>query len=165
MGPDGPQYPQASLATLVSQGASQPAAILPTTLAPRDDLGAVPIARQRQIVFNEDKQSDKYYIDGRTFDHNRVDTTAQLGTLEEWAIRNDSQEVHSFHIHQGAFQVMSVNGVPYQAQGWQDTVALPMGEEVVIRKPFRDFTGKWVYHCHVLSHEDKGMMAVVEVVP
>ena len=60
---------------------------------------------------------------------------------------------------------MSVNGVPYNARGRQDTIMLPVGGEVVIRKPFRDFIGKCVYHCHILSHEDTGMMAVIEVVP
>jgi suppressor of ftsI len=164
-GPDGNQFPQANLATLVSQGASQPAASLPTTLGPNHDLSATPIAQRREIVFSEDTQTDLYYIDGRAFDHNRVDTTAQFGTVEEWTIRNVSQEQHPFHIHQGGFQVMSVNGVAYNARGQQDTVMLPVGGEVVIRKPFQDFTGKWVYHCHILNHEDAGMMAVIEVVP
>jgi suppressor of ftsI len=164
-GPEGNQFPQANLATLTSQGASQPAASLPTTLAPNDDLGSEPIAQRREIVFSEDPQTDLYYIDGRTFDHNRVDTTARFGTLEEWTIRNDSQEQHPFHIHQGGFQVISVNGVPYTARGLQDTIMLPVGGEVVIRKPFRAFTGKFVYHCHILNHEDAGMMAVIEVFP
>jgi len=116
-------------------------------------------------VFSEDPQTDLYYINGRAFDHNRVDVTAQFGTVEEWTIRNVSQEEHPFHIHQGGFQVMSVNGVPYNARGQQDTVMLPVGGDVVMRKPFRDFTGKFVYHCHILNHEDAGMMAVIEVVP
>ena len=55
--------------------------------------------------------------------------------------------------------------MPYHANSWQDTVSLPMGEEVVIRKPFRNFVGKFVYHCHILNHEDAGMMGQFLVVP
>ncbi len=61
------------------------------------------------------------------------------------------------------FQVMSVNGKPYDATGRQDTVVLPIGGEVVIRIPFQDFDGRFVFHCHILFHEDHGMMAIVDV--
>jgi len=54
------------------------------------------------------------------------------------------------------FQVISVNGEDYDADGWQETVILPPGGEVVIRLAFRDFTGKFVYPCHILNHEDNG---------
>ncbi|GAA3956935.1 hypothetical protein GCM10023085_44380 [Actinomadura viridis] len=57
-----------------------------------------------------------------------------------------------------------MNGRPYQARGGQDTVQLPHGGEVVIRMEFLDFTGKYPFHCHILSHEDRGMMADIEVV-
>ena len=60
---------------------------------------------------------------------------------------------------------MSINGAPYEANGLQDTIPLPINGEVVIRIPFRDYTGKFVYHCHILNHEDNGMMGIVEVVP
>lgn len=96
---------------------------------------------------------------------NRIDQTVKLGTLEEWTIVNDNNQQHPFHIHVDSFQVMSVNGEPYEAVGRQDVVNLPAnGGEVVIRIPFDGFTGKFVYHCHILNHEDLGMMAVVEVV-
>jgi suppressor of ftsI len=71
---------------------------------------------------------------------------------------------HPFHIHINDFQVMSVNGQPYEARGLQDTVVLPGHGEVVIRVPFEDFIGKFVYHCHIMFHGDGGMMGVVEVV-
>jgi suppressor of ftsI len=70
---------------------------------------------------------------------------------------------HPFHIHINDFQVMSVNGQPYGARGLQDTVVLPGHGEVVIRIPFEDFSGKFVYHCHIMFHRDGGMMGVVEV--
>ena len=59
---------------------------------------------------------------------------------------------------------MSVNGEPYDAVSLQDTVILPVHGNVVVRMHFKDFTGRYVYHCHILNHEDNGMMAVVEVV-
>jgi suppressor of ftsI len=60
---------------------------------------------------------------------------------------------------------MSINGRPYNANGQQDTIALPYnGGQVVIRDLFHDFTGRFVYHCHILNHEDLGMMLVVDVV-
>ncbi len=66
-------------------------------------------------------------------------------------------------IHVEDFQVMSINGDP-QPFSYQDTVNLPPRSSVVIRIPFLDFTGKFVYHCHILAHEDFGMMSVIEVV-
>ena len=96
---------------------------------------------------------------------NRVDDRMKLGTVEEWVLKNDTDEQHPFHIHINDFQVLSVNGQPYQARGRQDTVILPAKGEVVVRIPFQDFTGRFVFHCHILAHEDGGMMAVVEVEP
>jgi FtsP/CotA-like multicopper oxidase with cupredoxin domain len=57
---------------------------------------------------------------------------------------------------------MSINGKPYNAHGRQDTVMIPTHGEVVIRVPAYDFVGKTVYHCHLLFHEDYGMMGAVE---
>ncbi|MGD9891021.1 MAG: multicopper oxidase family protein [Dehalococcoidia bacterium] len=164
-GPDGNQFPQATLAWMVSQGEGRPAASLPMTLDQTRDLSSEPIARQREIVFSEDTETNLFFINGKTFDHDRVDVTAQFGTVEEWTIRNVSKEEHPFHIHQVEFQVMSVNGDPYDAHGLQDVVMLPSEGEVVVRIPFREYTGTWVFHCHILNHEDAGMMATIEVVP
>ena len=59
---------------------------------------------------------------------------------------------------------MASTASPTTPSGRQDTIPLPPGGEVVIRIAFHDFTGKFVYHCHILNHEDNGMMAIVEVV-
>jgi FtsP/CotA-like multicopper oxidase with cupredoxin domain len=106
-----------------------------------------------------------YSIDGAAFDHDVVNTVVQLGAVEEWELRNDSPEWHPFHIHVNDFQVMTVNGAQFGAVNRQDTVSLPPGGAVTIRTRFADFVGRFVYHCHILTHEDFGMMAVVEVVP
>ena len=59
----------------------------------------------------------------------------------------------------------SVNGRPNRARSWQDTVNLPAKGRVTVRIRFTDFPGKTVYHCHILNHEDRGMMAVVDIEP
>jgi suppressor of ftsI len=61
------------------------------------------------------------------------------------------------------FQVMSINGEEQAGYGLQDIVRLPAKGEVVIRMRLTDFVGKYVFHCHILNHEDNGMMAIVEV--
>jgi FtsP/CotA-like multicopper oxidase with cupredoxin domain len=70
---------------------------------------------------------------------------------------------HPFHLHINPFQIVSRNDRfrPYRA--WKDTVLVRGGETVRIRIPFRDFAGKTVYHCHILDHEDLGMMGIVDM--
>jgi FtsP/CotA-like multicopper oxidase with cupredoxin domain len=164
-GPAGDRYPQATLATLVSAGPRMASAPPPTAFAPFDDLTGNRVDRRRTITFSEDTRKNTFSINGRLFDPNRIDVRARLNTTEEWTVRNISAEEHTFHVHVNDFQVMSVNGRPYQAHSWQDTVQLPVHGEVVIRMRFRDFLGKYPFHCHILNHEDRGMMANIEVVP
>lgn len=100
-----------------------------------------------------------FTIDGKTFDPERVDVTVRGGTTEEWAIRNTSSMDHPFHLHVWPFQI--VDGPA--TSGWKDTVNVPAGRTVTIRIPFTDFTGRTVYHCHILDHEDLGMMGIINV--
>jgi len=107
-----------------------------------------------------------YTINNQTFDPNRENEKVKLGTVEEWKFVNidpvPSGNFHPMHPHTNEFQVMSVNGKPYNADGRQDTVVIPTHGNVVIRIPAYDFVGKTVYHCHLLFHEDYGMMGTVE---
>lgn len=137
---------------------------MPTSLLPRRDLEDVKIDNQRELIFSSNDEEGKYMIDGRVFDPNRVDQQIKLGTVEEWKLKNSDDDEHPFHIHVNDFQVISVNYQPYIAHGLQDTVVIPGHGEVVIRIPFKDFVGKSVYHCHIMFHEDGGMMGVVEVI-
>lgn len=162
-GPAGDQYPEATLATVVSQGDRVDPLPLPATMIGERDLRDEPVARTRRFVFTENTTTNEFFINGRQFDAARVDADPVVGTVEEWTIVNSTQEQHPFHIHINDYQVVSVNGQPYDAKGHQDTVAVPVGGEVVILNPFDDFTGKFVFHCHILAHEDLGMMAVVDV--
>ncbi|MBB4942665.1 FtsP/CotA-like multicopper oxidase with cupredoxin domain [Streptosporangium album] len=160
----GNQFPQATLATVVSEGEPMHPPALPSTFAPVENLGHATVAARRTIVFSENKAGTAYYVNGKQFDPNRVDIRSKLNTVEEWTVRNDSDEEHSFHLHVDDFQLMSINGRPHQGHGWQDTATVPARGQLVIRIHFTDYTGKTVLHCHILNHEDKGMMAVLEIV-
>ncbi|MBA3449635.1 MAG: multicopper oxidase family protein [Chloroflexia bacterium] len=156
--------PDLPIATLVSTGPPVPTNPLPATLFPFEDLREAAIDRRREITFSEVMSPFEVLIDGRTFDADRVDQTVQLGATEEWRLRNTSPDWHPFHIHVNDFQLVEINGEPFAAHSWEDTTPIPAMGEIVIRTRFLDFPGKFVYHCHILDHEDQGMMGVVEVV-
>jgi FtsP/CotA-like multicopper oxidase with cupredoxin domain len=104
-----------------------------------------------------------FLINGKTFDPQRIDTAVQLNSVEDWEITNTGVMDHPFHLHTNPFQVISRNGQPESIQNWKDTVLVRTGETVRIRVRFRDFPGKTVYHCHILDHEDLGMMGTLEL--
>jgi hypothetical protein len=110
--------------------------LLPTSLIPERDLNLANVTNHRVLNFSSNDRDWIYMINNTTFDHNRVDITAKLGTVEEWKLVNldkvSSGNIHPFHIHVNDFQVMSVNGKPYDAHGYQDTVIIPTGGEVGI---------------------------------
>jgi FtsP/CotA-like multicopper oxidase with cupredoxin domain len=83
-----------------------------------------------------------------------------------WEIRNNSNAAHPFHIHINPFMVVNVNGVavPLSQRFWQDTVSVPANGFVRFVSRFENFPGKFVLHCHILVHEDWGMMRAVEVI-
>ena len=99
-----------------------------------------------------------FLINGQPYKSDRLDTKVQLDTVEDWELVNTGVMDHPFHVHGNAFQVISRDGQPEPLAAWRDTVLVKRGETVRIRMPFNDFAGKTVYHCHVLDHEDLGMM-------
>ena len=105
-----------------------------------------------------------FVINGQPFDPDRIDTRVSLGSTEDWLIVNDDVMDHPFHLHVNPFQVISRAGRPEAQRRWKDTVLVKGGEEVRIRVTFRDFTGRTVYHCHNLDHEDLGLMGVLQIV-
>jgi FtsP/CotA-like multicopper oxidase with cupredoxin domain len=108
------------------------------------------------------KNNFGFRINGKLFNPSRVDVTSFLNTTEEWTLRNTSFEYHPFHIHTNDFLVEKVNGKPVPIDGFHDTVPIPPHGSVVIRMRFRTFTGKAVFHCHILFHEDHGMMGIIQ---
>ena len=104
-----------------------------------------------------------FTINGRTFDPERVDVEAALDTVEEWTITNATPMAHPFHLHVWPFQVIDASDQRTPPSGWKDVVDVPAGGWVRLRVAFRDFGGRAVYHCHILDHEDRGMMGVINV--
>ncbi len=104
-------------------------------------------------------------INGRLMDMNRSDIIARLGATEIWKIENIVGMDHPFHLHGFQFQVIDRNGVPEPFRSWKDTVNVPRHESLRFIVRFDDFPGKWMFHCHILDHEDRGMMGVLEVRP
>jgi FtsP/CotA-like multicopper oxidase with cupredoxin domain len=173
-GPAGDQYPGQAMMTVVSTGTPvDPIAIPPASAFPKlPDLRKGPISKSRTIVFADTVLPDLFYINGKPYSPNCVDTVVTLGDVEKWTIRNTAQEAHVFHIHQLDFQVTEINGAAQPFDGYNDVVTLPAAasdtrpSEVTVLIPFTDpvIVGKFVYHCHIIQHEDQGMMAVIQVI-
>ena len=165
--------PHGLLAHLVVAG--EPLAMtLPASLppAPLATIRDEEITGHRRLTFSstapeaadsEHWQEYKFQIDGRSFAMNRVDQRVRLGAVEEWTIVNLHVDDHIFHIHTNPFQLIKVNGQPLAEPVWLDTVVLPRNGSLTFRSRFLDFTGRFMIHCHMMNHEDLGMMQVVEV--
>jgi FtsP/CotA-like multicopper oxidase with cupredoxin domain len=133
------------------------AVAIPTTLRPIPVLDTMQVTERRVIVLTQG------LINGKAHDMNRVDISSKLGAMEIWDIENLVGMDHNFHLHGFQFQVLDRNGVPEKSRRWKDTVNLPKHETARIIVRFDDHPGKWMFHCHILEHEDHGMMGVLEV--
>ena len=113
--------------------------------------------------------SNRYMIDGKIYNPDSVGQTMCIGDNIEWTIYNtDSVRIHPFHIHIHPCELVetsdgSVLGMPFEECVWLDTIAVPAGGYVKIRQKYNDFPGKYMLHCHAMSHEDLGMMQVVHL--
>jgi FtsP/CotA-like multicopper oxidase with cupredoxin domain len=106
-------------------------------------------------------RSMSFTINGRQFDANRIDAAPRLGTVEEWVYVNATPMDHPMHLHTNPFQVVGDDGVAEAA--WRDVLLVKAGQRARFRVRFDNFAGKTVQHCHILDHEDQGMMATVEM--
>ncbi len=111
----------------------------------------------------------KFYINGGSFNMNTINYSIPLDNIEIWTISNQSPTAHPFHIHDVHFYVLDRNGVPPPAseQGRKDVILIPAMESARIIMQFTDFANDdvpYMYHCHMLTHEDDGMMGQFEVV-
>ena len=102
-------------------------------------------------------------LNSRLMDMERMDVTAPLGATEIWEIRNLVGMDHPFHLHGFRFQVLDRNGVPEPFPSWKDTVNVPRRETVRFIVRYDEHPGLWMFHCHILEHEDQGMMGILEV--
>ena len=103
----------------------------------------------------------RFLINGREFDHLRIDDRVRLGDIEEWEYINNTDMDHPMHVHTNAFQRVGADG---QAElAWLDGIVVPARRRERIRIRFTDFVGATVQHCHILDHEDLGMMSTMQV--
>ncbi len=102
-------------------------------------------------------------INGKVMDMSRVDVSTEVGATEIWQVENLVGMDHPFHLHGFRFQVLDRNGVPEPFLSWKDMVNVPKHETVRFIVTYDDFPGKWMFHCHILDHEDHGMMGVLEI--
>ena len=193
-GPGGENDPTRALATIsVSAAAPEPRSKLedsPQPLPPPSKawLGSVVPVRVRRLFFseklavpNDPTSAVEFYltVDGqeaKMFDMSSdvPNIIAQQGTVEDWIIENRSNELHAFHIHQLHFLLLDYMGTQVHENFLRDTVNVPYYDvralsypSVRLRMDFRDpnTVGTFVYHCHLLEHEDKGMMGSIRVDP
>ncbi len=106
-----------------------------------------------------------WLIDGKAFDPDRIDVRATLGTTEIWKFQNFSSQPHPMHLHNLNFQILDINGQPPPPgrDAMTEMVNVPAGGSADIIVHFDGFKGTYVFHCHVLEHEDHGMMAQLRV--
>jgi FtsP/CotA-like multicopper oxidase with cupredoxin domain len=193
-GPGGENDPNRALASIAAANdAPEPQSVLPSHPKPLSPpalpwIGDVQPVRVRHLYFSEKLQNPndptsatEFYltVDGQTpkpFDPNSPmpDIVVKQGTVEDWIIENRSAELHAFHIHQLHFELVAWNGVPVHEPFLRDTVNVPYYNgrmleypSVRLRMDFRDpnTVGTFLYHCHILDHEDAGMMGTIRVEP
>lgn len=171
-GPDGDANPAMVIADVVSTGRPEPLIHrVPSTRgsAMYKEVSAQALAEIAKkepdftVVFTEDKNG--FYINEKKF---AMDADPMLrvrvGSLQHWRVINKTQELHPFHIHQVHFLAYAENGTRLDSPEWLDTVNVPYADGTV--DLIMDFTdpvirGMSVFHCHLLNHEDKGMMAKI----
>ncbi len=151
---------------------SKPAVALDSGDITAREVRKLPITNRRTITFSETADGKTFFLNNKMFDQGRIDTTVTIGDVEEWTLRNVTGERHVFHIHQTDFLVTEQEGAALDYKGLRDVIDIPQQRngkpgEVKIIVPFLrpNIAGKFVYHCHILEHEDNGMMANIVVLP
>jgi len=166
-GPDGDPNPAMVLADIVPRVEVHSIPGIPEgSLKPHrktPDLSAEEAAPPRfTVTFTEDKNG--FYINHEKFAPDSAPMVrVKVGTYQHWKIVNDTKELHPMHIHQVHFLAYAENGRAIGDPLWLDTVNVPYGGSVDVIMDFTDpvIKGMSVFHCHLLNHEDKGMMAKV----
>ena len=126
------------------------------------------IVARRRFVFGQGPRKDLltgfgFTVNGKLYQEMEVPTQPRVGTCEEWQIVNETPDFHPFHLHENSFQLRTINDTPVRPLEIWDTFGIPpkwngKNGTLTIRVRFVHWTGKTVFHCHVLPHEDTGMM-------
>lgn len=158
-------FPAQDLLTLTVRGKTVRSDRIPRHLRPFEDLSHARVATRRtwRLAFGPDSAPTfEALINGKQFSPDRVDTVAKLGSVEEWTFINETTEQHPLHIHTNDFQVVAVNGKRRKPQAPLDNYIVPASGSLTIRFKPVTYTGIAVFHCHILFHEDSGMMATIK---
>jgi FtsP/CotA-like multicopper oxidase with cupredoxin domain len=168
-------WPQKSVATVVvgSEQWSGPAHPGVDVTHQVEDLSLVTVAdeHKRTIVLGvnpnvAEGEFGRFTMNGHAWDPTYREWTSTLGTVEEWHITNETEQQHPFHVHVNPFQVTKINGIPVPSAKHQDVAIVPIFGSITVRTRFTDFAGGPVLmHCHILDHEDMGMMTAFDIVP
>jgi FtsP/CotA-like multicopper oxidase with cupredoxin domain len=118
-----------------------------------------------ELDYDRDRLQPAWGINGRTWNPDRVDAYPRVGTAETWQLTNASNVAHAIHLHSADWVTLSRNGEPPPPweRGLKETWRLEPGETVVVGTKFADHPGRYVIHCHMLEHEDHGMMTAFEL--
>jgi FtsP/CotA-like multicopper oxidase with cupredoxin domain len=136
-----------------------PPIAIPSVLRTIPRLDTAKATAVRTVVFGQGM------INGKLMDMARVDVSAKVGATEIWEIENVVGMDHPFHLHGFQFQVLDRDGVREPYLAWKDMLNIPKHSTARIIVRYDDYPGKWMFHCHILDHEDHGMMGVLEVKP
>jgi len=181
------QWTPQTLATIYVTGAPSIPVSAPKNIMPIVSWLSKKPVKRRVITFSTSFNAETgplFYINKKAYDHINMHTSfnVTVNTVEEWIVRSDPSleqggriEGHPFHIHvanfvvvgRGSWNVETGEATSYESlkpYGLQDTILVPAFEYVVLRMKFEKFTGKTVFHCHILFHQDKGMMGVFNIV-
>ncbi|MET4745505.1 suppressor of ftsI [Bradyrhizobium japonicum] len=171
------EEPSIPMAVVRSTGPASTTSVEAAVLAQRlhdggwiEEVRQADIAQHRTLLYSRTPDRTAFLIDGKLTDEARTDQTVRLGDTEEWTVVNTDQQYHSFHIHQTAFLVTQVGSDTRHDDSLRDTFSVPPATHegpglIKVKIPFTDpeIVGRFVYHCHAVDHEDKGMMGVIEV--
>jgi FtsP/CotA-like multicopper oxidase with cupredoxin domain len=140
-----------------STAAPVPLVRIPQRLRAVPALDTTNVSAHRLVVMTQ------HLLNGRHFDMDRVDFSARVGATEIWDVENLVGMDHPFHLHGFQFQVIERNGVPEPYRAWKDVVNVPRHQRARFVVRYDEYPGMWMFHCHILDHEDHGMMGVLEV--
>jgi len=155
--------------------------------APYSDILDAELTGAQNLTFNIDHTTspNEYQVNGKPYDPGRIDRTLKLGAVEEWTITSEIEN-HPFHIHVNPFQIVRIlnrnNEDVTKASAdcgpnasdrqycdqigvFRDTILIKRGYKITIRSRYERYIGDFVLHCHILDHEDRGMMQNVRIVP
>ena len=137
---------------------------LPMVLRSTGRLTSGGVEREFDLRFNFNKQ--RWEINGKAFNPDRIDAKPRLGDTETWVFRNSSSVTHPMHIHMVQFQILERSNAALLPNelGWKDTVRVDPSATVKVAVKFEGYTGRYMFHCHNLAHEDHSMMGQMKIV-